>query len=227
MVAVGVFLAIVVVNYGGYIDNIHRADIDEALSNVSLSMVGASVEKVAQVTEQMRWAMEEAYGLHKPFLLRCIRWWYQTMTLDWGVSYRFGVDRFATGGATDVRLIVLSRVPYTLLLAGATNIILFFASIFVALNLSKKYGTLLDKIIITLSPLSSIPNWVYGIVLTVIFAGELHILPFNGLYDTFPPATKLGYIPIVLKHMILPVSAIFLGMFFSTVYTWRTFFLIH
>jgi peptide/nickel transport system permease protein len=27
--------------------------------------------------------------------------------------------------------------------------------------------------------------------------------------------------------MILPVSAIFLGMFFSTVYTWRTFFLIH
>jgi peptide/nickel transport system permease protein len=227
MVAIGVFLTVVIVNYGGYIDNIHRADIDEALSNVSLSMVGASVEKIAQVTEQLRSAMEEAYGLHKPFLLRCVRWWYQTMTLNWGVSYRFGVDRFATGNATDVRLIVLSRVPYTLMLAGATNILLFFASIFVALNLSKKYGTLLDKIIITLSPLSSIPNWVYGIILTVIFAGELHILPFNGLYDTFPPATKLGYIPIVLKHMILPVSAIFLGMFFSTVYTWRTFFLIH
>ncbi len=85
----------------------------------------------------------------------------------------------------------------------------------------------MDRLTISLSPLSSIPNWVYGIILTVIFAGELHLLPFNGLFDTFPPATKLGYIPIVLKHMILPVTSIFLGMFFSTVYTWRTFFLIH
>jgi peptide/nickel transport system permease protein len=227
IVAIGIFLAIVIVNYGGYIDNIHRAQIDEALNFVSLGMRGATLEEVAQATEQARWAMEEAAGLHKPFLLRCIYWWYQTMTFDWGVSYDIGVDRFLSSQPVAVTMIVLGRVPYTLLLAGTTNLILFFTSIFLALNLSNKYGSLLDRLIITLSPLSSIPNWVYGIILTVIFAGELHLLPFNGMYDTFAPATKLGYIPIVLKHMILPVTAIFLGMFFSTVYTWRTFFLIH
>jgi peptide/nickel transport system permease protein len=226
MVAVGVFLTIVIVNYGGYIDNIHRADINEALNYVSLGMRGATAEQIAQTTEQLRWSMEQAYGLHEPFLLRCLHWWYQTMTFDWGITYRMGINAF-TSGPTAITKIVLERVPYTLLLAGSTNIILFFASILVALNLSKRYGSIFDRLIIALSPLSSIPNWVYGVILTVIFAGELHLLPFNGLYDTFPPATRLGYIPVVLRHMVLPVTAIFLGMFFSTVYTWRTFFLIH
>ncbi len=224
--SVGIFLAIVVINYGGYIDNIHRADIGESLSFISLSMPGATVEEIAQATEEARIAMEQAYGLNKPFLLRCIKWWYQTMTFDWGQTYQFGITGFDSGNR-DVTKVVLQRLPYTLLLAGATNFILFFASMFVALNLAKKNGSFLDRLAVTLSPLSAIPNWVYGIILTVIFAGALHLLPFNGLYDTFPPATKLGYVPIVLKHMILPVSAIFLGMFFSTVYTWRTFFLIH
>ena len=226
MVSIGIFLAIVVINYGGYIDNIHQADINESLNFVSLSMPGATIEEVAQATEKARWAMEEAYGLHKPFLQRCVKWWYQTMTFDWGKTYQFGISGFGAG-QKDVTKVVLERLPYTLLLAGATNFLLFFASMFAALKLAKKNGSILDRLAVSLSPLSAIPNWVYGIILTVIFAGELHLLPFNGLYDTFPPATKLGYVPIVLRHMILPVSAIFLGMFFSALYTWRTFFLIH
>ena len=226
MVSIGIFLAIVVINYGGYIDKIHRAAIDESLNYVSLSMTGATVEEVAQATRQTRWAMEEAYGLHKPFLLRCIKWWYQTITFDWGKTYQFGISGFGAG-QKDVTKVVLERLPYTLLLAGATNFLLFFASMYTALRLAKKNGSFLDRLAVTLSPLSAIPNWVYGIILTVIFAGALHLLPFNGMFDTFPPSTPLGYVPIVLKHMILPVSAIFLGMFFSTLYTWRTFFLIH
>ena len=47
------------------------------------------------------------------------------------------------------------------------------------------------------------------------------------MFDFLPPATKWGYIPIVLKHMLLPVTAIVLSMFFQYVYTWRTFFLIY
>lgn len=226
VICVGIFLAIVVINYGGYIDNIHRADIDDALSVVARSMVGASRDEIVRVSEQLRLSMEEAYGLNKPFLLRCVQWWYQTMTFDWGETYGFGIRSFGPGKLA-VTKIVLERLPYTLLLAGSTNLLLFFASMFAALKLAKKNGSILDRLAVTLSPLSAIPNWVYGILLTVIFAGALHLLPFNGLYDTFPPATKLGYVPIVLKHMILPVSAIFLGMFFSTLYTWRTFFLIH
>ncbi len=138
VVAVGIFLAIVVINLGGYIDNIHRADIDESLNFISLSMRNATPEELALVTEEMRAAMEEAYGLNDPFLQRCVRWWYQTITFDWGISYNIGVDRFLSSQPEPVTKIVLQHVPYTLLLAGATNIILFFSSIFVALSTFQK-----------------------------------------------------------------------------------------
>jgi peptide/nickel transport system permease protein len=226
MVSIGIFLAIVVINLGGYIDEIHRADIDETLNFLSLSNPGVSREELLRLTEEIRWQMEEAYGLHKPFLLRCVKWWSDAITLNWGVTYKFGITGFSSG-FRPVRDVILERLPYTLMLAGATNFLLFFASMFAATRLAKKNGSFIDRLTVSLSPLSAIPNWVYGIILVVIFAGELHLLPFNGLYDTFPPATKLGYVPIVLRHMILPVSAIFLSMFFSTLYTWRTFFLIH
>jgi len=224
MVAVGVFLSIVVINYGGYIDKIAKADIEDALNFLSLSMPGATVEEIAAATEQARWGMEEAAGLHQPFLLRCVRWFAQGLTFDWGQTF---LAETRGGTSHDVQAIILERMPNTLFLVGTANLILFFSSILAALALSKRYGSLWDKIAIALSPISSIPNWVYGVVLILIFAAELHLLPYGGMFDTFPPAAAWGYIPIVLKHMILPLVAILLATFFQSVYAWRTFFLIH
>jgi peptide/nickel transport system permease protein len=226
MVAIGVYLAIIVLNYGGYIDQIARASVDEAMNSLSLGMRDLTDAQRDQAYQQARWAMEEAYGLHEPFLLRCVRWWYHALTLDWGQA-TWAITREASNPRADVRMIIFDDLPNTLLLAGMANLLLFFTGIYLSVFLSKKHGSVLDRIIITLSPISSVPNWVYGILLTVIFAGELHILPFGGMFDTFPPSTQWGYIPIVLKHMILPVVAIFLSVFFQTVYAWRTFFLIH
>ncbi len=118
-------------------------------------------------------------------------------------------------------------MPNTLFLVGTANLLLFFSSVLAALALSRRYGSLWDKIAIALSPISSVPNWVYGVVLILIFAAELRLLPYGGMFDTFPPATVWGYIPIVLKHTILPIAAILLATFFQSVYAWRTFFLIH
>jgi peptide/nickel transport system permease protein len=224
MVAIGVFLSIIVINYGGYIDKIVQANIDEALNFMSLSMPGATIEEVAAATEQARWGMEEAAGLHQPFLLRCARWFAQGLTLDWGQTF---LAETRGGTSHDVRSIILERMPNTLFLVGTANLLLFFSSVLAALALSKRYGSLWDKIAIALSPISSIPNWIYGVVLILIFAAELRLLPFGGMFDTFPPATAWGYIPIVLKHMILPITAILLATFFQSVYAWRTFFLIH
>jgi peptide/nickel transport system permease protein len=47
------------------------------------------------------------------------------------------------------------------------------------------------------------------------------------MFGDQPPGTKVGYIPVMLQHMILPVAAIFLGSFFQSVYAWRSYFLLH
>jgi peptide/nickel transport system permease protein len=226
MAAAGIFAGIVVVNYGGYIDQIREAEIGEALNGLSLQMRGATPEELQQATQETRWAMEEAYGLHQPFLVRCGRWFVQAMTFDWGKTRFLTLLYGSSSQQPSVRDIILERLPNTLLLAGAANVLLLVTSIGLAVSLARRHGSLLDRLVITLSPISSVPNWVYGILLIVILAGELHLLPFGGMFDEFPPANKIGYVPIVLKHMLLPVLAILLSTFFQTVYTWRTYLLI-
>jgi peptide/nickel transport system permease protein len=110
---------------------------------------------------------------------------------------------------------------------GVANFILFFGSVLAALALSRKYGSFLDRLVIALSPSSSAPSWFYGIFLILIFAALLRILPFNGMVDSPPPETKLGYTLSVLKHAILPVSAIVIANIFLGIYNWRTFFLVY
>jgi peptide/nickel transport system permease protein len=65
------------------------------------------------------------------------------------------------------------------------------------------------------------------VILLAIFALELRILPFGGIYDGLPPETLLERIRQISKHMVLPVMALVLSVFFQGVYTWRTFFMVH
>jgi len=227
MVAIGVFLAIVVLNYGGYIDKIFEAQIAESLNSISLANPGLTQVELLKVYEEAEAGLRKAYGLDQPFLLRCARWFWKAVTFDWGEAYMQLILRGLESRAPTVRNLILLRLPRTLLLAGTANLLVFVASLLTALRLSHKHGGILDRLVVGLSPISTIPNWAYGILLTVIFAGELGLLPFGGMYDDLPPATQLGYVPIVLKHMILPVTAIFLSLYFQSVYAWRTFFLVH
>jgi peptide/nickel transport system permease protein len=123
--------------------------------------------------------------------------------------------------------VILERLPTTLLLFGGSGLLLFFFEVFFALVLSRKYGSLIDKIVIMLAPSSATPAWFYGLFLILIFASVLRILPFGGMMDAPVPENPVDYALSLLKHMILPVIAISLAQFFLNVYTWRTFFLIY
>ena len=126
-----------------------------------------------------------------------------------------------------VRLILLERLPATLLLTGTSELFLFFASVFIALSLSRKYGSWLDKMVIALSPTSASPPWFYGIFFILIFAAVFRVLPFGGLVDSPPPETRLDYGLNILKHLILPACSIVISALFLQIYNWRTFFLIY
>jgi peptide/nickel transport system permease protein len=226
-VVIGVFLAILVTNYGGYIDDIFREGVDWGIIQWSRNVEHIPTEERLKLAEQARWEMEEVAGLHKPFLMRCFSWLGYGLTLNWGAAGRTRAGLWVVGTAEDILPLILERLPYTLLLAGSANLVLFFTTVSLALILSKKHGSWLDKLLVTLSPISSVPSWIHGILLIVVFAAGLQILPFGGMFGKQPPETKLGYIPVVLKHMVLPIAAIFLSTFFQSVYAWRSFFLLY
>ncbi len=223
MLAAGLYLAVVVINYGGFIDKIIEDNITNTLIGMSMGMSGMPMEEKFAALELAEQQMRAANRLDEPFLLRCLEWTWRAATFNWGISGAQAVGR----SSPPVTAEIFAKLPNTLLLAGSANLILFFASVFLALVLSRRYGSLLDKLVVALSPLSSAPNWIYGVLLILIFAIELRILPFGGMHGPVPPETRLEGLGVLVRHMILPVSAIFLSTFFKSVYAWRTFFLIN
>ena len=68
---------------------------------------------------------------------------------------------------------ILDFLPRTLLVFGTANILLFFTSIFIALGLSRKYGSWQDRLVTALAPLAAAPSWVYGLI---IAGFTIHVL---------------------------------------------------
>jgi peptide/nickel transport system permease protein len=225
-VVVGVYLTILIANMGGYVDDIRRAQIrDEVALTLSFEpeFQALTTEKRFQRIEEHVRLAEKRLGLDQPFLVRSFTYLTDALTLNLGRAEHLASD----SGSKQVRLIILERLPPTLLLFVTAELLLFFLAIFAALSLSRQYGSWLDKAIIALAPTSAAPSWFYGIFLILLFSALLGVLPFGGMVAAPPPASPLAYAASVLKHLILPVSAIILSAVFLAIYSWRTFFLIY
>lgn len=227
-VVIGIYLTILVANMGGYVDQIRRGEIRSQISmevymNTSPEMKQkTSEEKKALVDEQV--ALEEQrLGLDRPFIIRSFGFLADALTLNLGHAEHM----FSDSGSKTVRLILLERLPATLVMWGLANFILFFLALFLALILSRQYGSFWDKAIIALAPTGSAPGWFYGLFLIIVFAAVLRVLPFGGMVDAPPPETTIGYALSLAKHLILPVTAIIISTVFLSAYNWRTFFLIY
>lgn len=225
-IVIGVYITILVANMGGYVDTILKASIVEE-ANLEVSAMVANTNTPREAREQMVKDLiaerEQLAGLDQPFIRRSFTHLWNALTLQFGRA-RFMVSNH---GSRMVKNIILERLPATLLLMGSSQLLLFLVTVSLALAVSRHYGSAWDKIIVAMSPTSSIPPWFYGIFLVLIFAAWLKILPFDGMVDAPPPPTKWEYFLNVLKHLILPAGSLFISGFFINTYSWRTFFLIY
>lgn len=225
-VVIGVYLTILIANMGGYLDQIRRGEIRESVQARMLTdptLRNLPPEARQKRIEDLVRLEEKRYGLDQPFLIRSFRFLYNALSLNLGRSFQLTSD----SGSRQVRLILLERLPATLLLFGVSDTVLFFLALFFGLSLSRRYGSFWDKLTVALSPLSSAPGWFYGIFLIVIFAAVLKVLPFGGMVRIPPPDNPLLYALDLIYHLILPVTAITLSSIFLSVYSNRTFFLIY
>lgn len=225
-VIIGVYLAILIANGGGYVDKIREGQIRE---QISLSIAGN--EALRDMTMQERREYEQNLvaielsrrGLDQPFMVRSFRYLWNGLTLDLGSAEYLLSD----SGSRQVRSILGERLGPTLLLMATGQLLLFFTSVFFALFLSRRYGSVIDRIVVAMAPTSAAPAWFYGIFLILIFAGLLGWLPFGGMVDAPPPQSPWLRALSVIKHLVLPVGAIVVSSIFYTSYYWRTFFLIY
>ncbi len=225
-VVIGVYATIMIANMGGYVDTIMRNSIRES-SIMKVAAMTANKAVAPEARQQMVSDLirleEKRLGLDTPFLVRSFRYLENGLKLELGRAQNMTSD----SGSRTVRLILLERLPATLLLMGTSQLFLFFISVFLALSLSRSYGSFWDKLVIALSPTSAAPPWFYGIFFILIFAAFLKILPFGGMVSSPPPTSKIEYVFDLLKHLILPASSLVISYLFLSIYNWRTFFLIY
>jgi peptide/nickel transport system permease protein len=225
-VVVGVYLTVLIANMGGEVDKIQKSSIREKVALKVSGMAAQSrmdSETRQKLMDQMIELEEKRFGLDQPFMVRSFTYLINALKLDFGQASNMVSDN----GSRTVRLILLERLPATLLLMGTSQLFLFFFSVFIALVLSRKYGSFWDKFVIALSPTSSVPPWFYGIFFILIFAAILKILPFGGMVDSPPPDTTGEYLLNLLRHLILPGTSLIISSLFLSIYNWRTFFLIY
>ncbi len=225
-VLIGVYLTILIANMGGRVDDLRmvqiRGEVSELVRGDPAFFDLPSEERNELMERQVQLEVERL-RLDQPFILRSFDYLYQAMILDLGRAEQMHSD----AGARDVYSIIVERLPATLLLFGTANLLVFFISVYIALILSRRYGGGLDRTVIALAPSSAAPAWFYGIFLILFFAFVVPVLPAGGMVQAPPPENRLAYAASVLQHMLLPVLAMFLSQIFVSIYSWRTFFLIH
>jgi len=225
-VVIGTYLAVLIANWGGEVDKMREAQCKEK-AGMSIQ-ADPTLQFLPSEERRLRYEQEvgrckQLQGLDRPFFERSLEYLMDALTLSLGRAIQLTSDR----GSREVRNIILERLPATLLLFGTADLVLFFTAIAIALFLSRRYGSILDRMIVALAPTSTAPGWFYGIFLILIFAGLLPILPFGGMVDIPPPTATVAYAVSVLHHLILPVAAVVIGSICLSIYSWRTFFLIY
>ncbi|MCP4415751.1 MAG: ABC transporter permease, partial [Chloroflexi bacterium] len=226
-VITAVYLTIIIANFGGFVDDIVSARIE---LQVGLMIRGGWLselppdERIA-VAEQTIVEMQDAAGLNDPFLLRSARWLWDGLTLNWGEPERARIyDASATN--VNVRDIIADNLSRTLLVFGVANVLMFVTAVFIALLLNRRHGGFLDRAFILLSPISSAPAWVYGVLLSTFL---LRFFGFSsgGTLDFRLGDLRLTQLLLLLRHLLLPFAAMFLAGLFQTVYIWRSFFQVY
>ncbi|TVP59906.1 MAG: ABC transporter permease [Halomonadaceae bacterium] len=225
-VMIGVYLTIVIANMGGQVDELRelqiRSTISEQVRADPAFMQMPSEERSELIETQVLMEVQRR-NLDQPFFVRSIDYLRQAAQLDLGRAEEMHSDT----GAREVYDIIVERLPATLLLFGTANLLVFFVSVYAALYLSRRYGSRADRAVIALAPSSAAPAWFYGIFLILFFAFLAPVLPPGGMVDIPPPDSRWEYGLSVMRHMVLPVTAMFFSSIFISIYSWRTFFLIH
>ena len=151
----------------------------------------------AEVREQIR----KSFGLDDPIWQRYFRWLFAMFRGDWGFSFisRVDVDR-----------LILQRLPVTLTVIGASQLLALCIALPVGIISAVRPYSWFDRIASTLAFIGfSLPTFFTGLLLILLFSIQLDWLPFVFRADL--SETGWAWWWANFKQAIMPVTV--LGLF--------------
>ena len=132
-------------------------------------------ETLARLDPAQLEAIRESYGLNDPFIIRYVKWIFQIMQGNFGISVTSGVP---------VSQIIAQALPATIELAVCALLIsTTLGSVFGVLGAIRK-GTIGDNVLTFAGMIGvSIPQFFFGMVCILVFSLNLGWLPVGGRTD--------------------------------------------
>jgi peptide/nickel transport system permease protein len=153
------------------------------------------------VPAEVRQMLRDKFGLDDPVWQRYFRWLAAMLQGDWGYSF---VSRI------DVDTLILQRVPVTLAIIGASQVLALMVALPVGIYSAMRPYSLFDRIASTLAFVGfSLPTFFTGILFILIFSITLDWLPF--VYRADLSATGWQWWWEQFKQSIMPITV--LGLF--------------
>jgi len=147
------------------------------------------------IPPEVRMALRAKFGLDDPVWQRYLHWLAAMMQGDWGFSFqsRMDVDR-----------LILQRLPVTLIVIGASQILAISVAIPVGVLAAIKPYSIFDQIASTFAMIGfSLPTFFTGLVLILVFSIQLDWLPF--VYRADINSTGWAFYWEHIKQSIMPV----------------------
>ncbi len=153
------------------------------------------------VPAEVRMALRAKFGLDDPVWQRYVRWLLAMLHGDWGFSF---VSR------VDVDTLIWQRVPVTLAVIGASQLLAMAIALPVGIYAATKPYSLFDKVANTVAFMGfSLPTFFTGLLLILLFSIKLDWLPFVFRADLASTGWQWWWDSF--KQAIMPITV--LGLF--------------
>jgi peptide/nickel transport system permease protein len=152
-------------------------------------------------------ALRAKFGLDDPIAVRYLHWLTAMVHGDWGFSF---VSR------VNVDTLILQRLPVTLAVIGASQVLALLVALPVGVYAATKPYSAFDQIASTLAFIGfALPTFFTGLVFILIFSIQLNWLPF--VFRSDLAATGLTWWWEEIRQSIMPVLV--LGLFQGATWT--------
>ena len=152
---------------------------------------GGPWDREKELAPQVIENLNKKYGLDQPYFVQFGRYMWNVLQGDLGVSYTYQ-DR----GVTEI---LMDGLPKTATLGGVAFLIAILIGVPLGMAAALKQNSIIDYAAVFLSTLfASIPGFVLGIFLVLIFSVSLHLLPTGGwgtIDHVIMPAFALAALP--------------------------------
>jgi peptide/nickel transport system permease protein len=142
------------------------------------------------------------YGLDKSIPIQFVNYIKTILKGDFGYSYMSNEP---------VSKLIGEKLLATILLTLSATILSVIVGTFLGVYAARKAGSIFDRMMCSVCYFfDAMPGFWLGMILILIFASKFKILPTSGMYDLRAEYQGFHLALDIIKHMILPVSTLFI-----------------